>query len=277
MVQSMSGAGGIKATNYAANVMPPNGLNWIVPPDASVVSQLLRPTKTKYDMRKFTSLGATNQTNTIMVVRSDSGITKWQDMKTKELISGNTGPGSTSFLIPAMMRGMLGAKIKMISGYGGSRKTIMAMEQGEHQGTGFNWLAWSSSVPQWFEGKKPFARAIVQTGVWADPDLPNVPMLKDSVDKKYLPIVNFMATLGIIGRGLALPPGAPQDIVPMLRTAFDKMVTDKAYKAEAKKRKLRVISTKGGEIQDFINNAINNANQKVVAQAAAMIFGKKSK
>jgi tripartite-type tricarboxylate transporter receptor subunit TctC len=277
VVQSMSGAGGIKATNYAANVMPPNGLNWIVPPDASVVSQLLRPKRTKYDMRKFTSLGSTNQTNTIFVLRSDSGVRKWDDMKRIEVITGNTGPGSTSFLIPKMMKEMLGLKIKLISGYKGSSKTIMSMEQGEHQGTGFNWLAWSSKVPHWFKGDKPFARAILQTGVWKDPDLDkNVPMLKDVVEDKYQPIVSFMATLGIIGRGLALPPGAPKDIVPSLRAAFDKMVADDKYKAEAKKRKLRVIATKGADVQKFINNAINNVDKKVAAAASEMIFGKKT-
>jgi len=276
VVQSMSGAGGIKATNYAANVMPANGMNFLVPPDASVVSQLLRPKRTKYDMRKFTSIGATNQTNTIMVVRSDSGISKIDDMKTKQLISGNTGPGSTSFLIPRMLKIMLGLNIKQVTGYKGSSKTILAMEQGEHQGTGFNWLAWSSKVPHWFKGDKPFAKAIVQTGVWKDPDLgDDVPMLKDLVSAEHKPIVSFMATLGIIGRGLALPPGAPKDIVPMLRGAFDKMVADPTYVAEAKKRSLRVIPVKGAEIQKFINDAINNADEKVVAQAREIIFGKK--
>lgn len=279
VVQSMPGAGGIKMTNYAYNVMPKNGINFLVPPDAMVVSQLLRPKRVKYNSKEFTSIGSTNQTNTIFVLRSDTGVKKWDDMKKIEVITGNTGPGSTSFLIPKMMKEMLGLNIRLISGYKGSRKTVLAMEQGEHHGTGFNWLAWSSSVPHWFEskgGKPPFARAILQTGVWADPDLPkDVPMMRDLVDAKYQPIVSFMATLGIIGRGLALPPGAPKDIVAPLRAAFDKMAKDKAYKDEAKKRKLRVIHTPGAEVQKFINKAIDNANPQVVAAASKMIFGTK--
>jgi len=100
-------------------------------------------------------------------------------------------------------------------------------------------------------------------------------MMRDLVDAKYQPIVSFMATLGIIGRGLALPPGAPKDIVAPLRAAFDKMAKDKAYKDEAKKRKLRVIHTPGAEVQKFINEAIDNANPQVVAAASKMIFGTK--
>lgn len=276
VVQSMPGAGGIKMTNYAAHVMPKTGLYFLVPPDASVVSQLLRPKKVKYDARKFTWIGSTNQTNTIMVVRRDTGISKWQDMRKIELISGNTGPGSTSFLIPRMMKVMLGLKIKQISGYKGSSKTVLAMEQGEHFGTGFNWLAWNSKVPHWFTGPKDktYAVAVMQTGVWQDPDLKGVPMLRDVVDDKYKGITSFMATLGILGRGLALPPGASKTDLSMLRGAFSKMAHDAEYVAEAKRRKLRVIYTSGKEIQDFVTKAFAEADPKVVAQARKMIFGK---
>ena len=40
IVESRPGAGGLKATNYAAKAMPANGLNYLVPPDSSVVVQL---------------------------------------------------------------------------------------------------------------------------------------------------------------------------------------------------------------------------------------------
>ena len=277
IVKSQPGAGGIKMTNWAYKAMPRGGYHWLVPPDTVVVSEILRPKKVKYRAREFTWLGSTNQTNTILVLRTDSGVSKWQDMKKIRVIVGNTGPGSTSFLIPRMAKQMLGLKIKQVSGYKGSSKTILAMEQGEHQGTGFNWLAWSSKVPHWFKKDKNgkiFAKAILQTGVWKDPALPNVPMMRDIVADKYKPIIAFMATLGIIGRGLALPPGAPKKIVAPLRAAFANMVKDPAYIAAAKKRRLRVLPTSGADIQDFVNKAYANANPTVVAAARKMIFGK---
>ena len=277
IVKSLPGAGGIKMTNFAYNAMPRRGYHFFMPPDTTVVSELLRPKKVKYRAKEFTWLGSGNQTNTIFVVRTDSGVNKWQDMKTKRVIVGNTGPGSTSFLIPRMAKQMLGLKIKQVSGYKGSSKTILAMEQGEHQGTGFNWLAWSSKVSHWFKKDKNgkiFANAILQTGVYVDPDLPKVPMMRDLVAEKHKPIVAFMATLGIIGRGLALPPGTPKKLVAPLRAAFAKMVKDPAYIADCKKRRLRVLATSGADIQDFVNKAYANANPKVVASARKMIFGK---
>jgi tripartite-type tricarboxylate transporter receptor subunit TctC len=277
IVKKMPGAGGIKMTNWAYDAMPKGGKHWLMPPDASVVSELLRPKKVRYRAKEFTWLGSSNQTNTIFVLRADSGVTKWQDMKKTRVIVGNTGPGSTSFLIPRMAKTMLGLKIKQVSGYKGSSKTILAIEQGEHQGTGFNWLAWSSKVPHWFKkdkNGKVFANAILQTGVFKDPDLPNVPMLKDLVEDHHKPIVAFMATLGIIGRGLALPPGVPKKLVSPLRAAFANMVKDPAYIKACKKRRLRILPTSGADIQDFVTKAFANANPRTVSEARKLIFGK---
>ena len=274
IVKSMPGAGGLKMTNFAYNAMPKGGYHIMVPPDAMVVSEILRPKKVKYKSKEFSWLGSSNTTNTIFVLRADTGVRKWQDLKTKQVISGNTGPGSVSFLIPSMLKGMLGLKIKQIAGYKGSSKTILAMERNEHHGTAFNWLAWSSKVPHWFEKGKEQAYPIIQTGVSPDPDLPNLVMLRDIVDKKYYPIIDFMATLGLIGRGLALPPGAPKKLVKPLRAAFAKMVADPAYIADAKKRRLRVAVTKGEDIQAYVAKVFVNANPKVIAQGRKLIFGK---
>lgn len=274
IVQSMPGAGGLKAVNYAYNVLPRQGFHIIEPADSIVISQLMRPKKIKYNAPEFTWLGGTNQTNSIFVLRTDAGIKHWTEMKTKQVIAGNTGPGSTSFLLPRLMKMALGLNIRQISGYKGSRKTILAMEQGEHQGTGFNWLAWSSIVPHWFEKGKEFAVPLMQLGHFKDPDLPNVPMMGDVVDAKYKAMIAFMATHGLVGRGLALPPGVPKKLVGPLRTAFDKMVSDPAYQTEAKKRGLRVIASTGQQIQKVVDEGVKNADPKVVAQAAKMIFGK---
>ena len=62
-------------------------------PDSSVVVQLMRPEKAKFDMRKFTWIGSANQTNVILVVRSDTGVKKWEDMRSISVPMGSTGLG----------------------------------------------------------------------------------------------------------------------------------------------------------------------------------------
>lgn len=277
ILQHMPGAGGVKAMNWVYNVAPKDGRTLIVPLDNGVVNQLMRPKKMRFDMRKFTWLGSTNQTNIVLVARTDTGVTSWDQLKKKELIAGATGLAATGYIMPGLLKGILGLKIKMVTGYKGSSKTIFSVERGETQMAAYNWLAWSSKVPHWFEGDKPFAKAILQMGVFRDPDLPkSVPMVSDLVtgdlNKKA---VDFIKVLGLLGRGLAMPPGVPKDMVAALRGGYARMNADPAFEKELKKRRLRLIPSSGEQIQKIVNAAIDNATPEVVAHARKMIYGKK--
>ena len=278
ILQHMPGAGGAKAMNWFYNVAPKDGMTMIVPLDNTVTNQLMRPEKMRYSAQNFTWLGSSNQTNVVMVVRSDAGITKLSDMKDKQIIGSTSGKNSTGYVNPMLIRGLFGYKIKMVTGYKGSSKSIFAMEQVESQMAAFNWLAWASKVPHWFEGDKPFARPVAQIGIFRDPDLPkSVPMISDLVsddlDKKA---VAFMSVSGLLGRGLALPPGVDQSVVAELRAAYDKMNADPAFAEDLKKRKLRLISSSGAKIQAVVKSAVEDASPEVVKHARKLIFGGES-
>ncbi len=275
IVQHMPGAGGVKAMNWAYNVMPKDGLSMIVPLDNAVVNQLMRPEKMRYDARKFQWIGASNQTNIVMAIRTDSGVRSWKDLKGKALIASSSGQ-DTSFIACNLANGLLGARIKVVSGYKGSSTAMFAIEQGETQMATYNWLAWGSKVPHWFTGDKPFARAIVQVGVWRDPDVDqNVPMMSELVSSaEDKAVVAFIGSLGALGRGLALPPGTKAETVKMLRASYDSMNGDAKFSADLKKRKLRLIPSKGADIQKIVIEAVDNATPAVVARASKMIYGK---
>jgi tripartite-type tricarboxylate transporter receptor subunit TctC len=277
IVESRPGAGGLLATNYAAKAMPANGLNYLVPPDSAVVVQLMRPKKAKFDMSKFSWIGSANQTNVILVVRSDTGVKKWEDLRTIAVPMGSTGMASTSTIMPGLVNRMLGTKMKIVTGYKGSSKTGLSIEQGENRGSAFNWLFWKSKYARWFEGDKPYARAVLQLGHFKDPELPNVPMMKEVVDPKYKPVLQFIGSLGLIGRGVAAPPGTPQGAIDVMRVAWEKMVKDPGFIADAKKRRLRVIAADAATIQKVVSDSIANTDPKTVAWAAELAYGKKMK
>ena len=275
ILQHMPGAGGAKAMNWFYNVAPKDGLTLIVPLDNGVTNQLMRPKKARYDARKFNWIGSSNQTNVVMVVRTDSGISKLSDLKSKAIIGSTSGKNSSGYINPMIIAGLFGYKIKMVTGYKGSSKSIFAMEQGESQMAAFNWLAWASKVPHWFKGDKPFARPIAQIGIFRDPDLPkSVPMISDLVsdpmDKKA---VGFLSVAGLLGRGLALPPGVDKDTIAALRAAYDKMNASPAFAAELKKRRLRLIPSTGAQIQKVVNDSVTEASPDVVKHARKLIFG----
>jgi hypothetical protein len=173
-----------------------------------------------------------------------------------------------------MMNSLVGTKFKVVTGYKGSAKTGLSIEQGETNGSSFNWLYWDSKYPQWFKGDKPFAIALMQVGVVADEALPNVPMLKDQVTGMDRKIVEYMGLSGLIGRGLAVPGGTDMARVKELRIAFNKMVHDPKFIADTKKRRLRVIATTGEEIQKIVASALDGVTKEFTAAAIKAILGK---
>ncbi len=271
ITQSMPGAGGIKASNFAYNIASKDGLTLFMPPDTIVISELLEPNAVKYKSVDFTWLGTAEQSNSVMVLRADAGITKPEDLKSKEIIMGSTGKGSQTFLMPMLANGVYDAKFKIVSGYKGSRKAQLAMEQSEVQGVALTWLSWKSAHEAWF--KSGFATPVLQIGTKKEVDLPNVPLLNDLVTGEDKRIVNFMATMSPLGRGLTVPPGVPADRVAFLRTAFAKMLEDPALKADAEKRKLRIHGATGEELQKIVADSMD-IPEATVLKARNIIFGK---
>lgn len=274
VVQHMPGAGGLKATNYAYNVMPKDGSGLIMPVDSLIISQLLRPKKVKFDSSKFTWLGTVIQSNAVIAIRADAGIKKLSDLKNKQVIVASSGVGSQTFLMPQLLNALYGAKFKIVKGYKGSRKMQLAMEQGEAQGVSLTWLAWKSAKAKWFE-PGGFAKAVVQIGFTKEGDLSKVPMFGDVVkSKEDKQIVNFMASLSPIGRGLAVPPGVPADRIAALKKAFWATVNDPTFKAAAVKRNLRVNPLTGAQVQKIVNDSMK-VSAPVVKRARKLIMGAK--
>ena len=270
--QSMPGAGGLKAANFAFNVLPKDGTGLYMPLETMVIFELLRPNKAKYRAKEFTWLGTAIQSNSVIVVRADSGIKTIADLKTKQVIMASSGKSSPTYLMPRAVSALYGAKFKIVTGYRGAAKMQLAMEQGEGQGIALTWLSWKSGKPQWF---KPggFARAIVQIGIEREKDLPDVPMLSDLVtSKEDKQIVGFMASLSPIGRGLAVPPGTPKDKIAALRKAFAATMADPGFLAAAEKRNLRVNPLPGSAIQKIVNDAFS-ISPAVVKRARDAIMG----
>ena len=258
-------------TNYAYNVAPKDGSVLLMLPDTLVVTQLTRPKAAKYEADKFTFLGGALRVNSVLVVRSDTGVKKWADLKTKEVPLASSGVGSQTYQVPAIVNGLLGTKMKIVKGYRGSRKMLLAMEQGEVAGINLTWLAFKTNRQVWFENG--FAVPVIQMGPKPEAELANVPMLKDLVAAEDRPIIGFMSTLVAIGRSLAVAPGVPQDRIAFLRGAFAKAVAQPSFAASMKKSKLRVTPSTGEEIQKVVNDSLK-IKPAVVAKARELLFGK---
>ena len=140
------------------------------------------------------------------------------------------------------------------------------MERGELDAVSSAWAQWISGHPQLFQSGQfvPF----IQTGLKRHKDLPNLPLAQDLVDDPKIKTVFEFASAGAaIGRALLAPPKVPQDRIEALRAAFDKMVRDPEFIADAAKRRAELDPTPGVEVQKA-SLAIINAPKDVVDLAA---------
>ncbi len=272
VLQHMTGAGGLKATNFVYNASPKDGSEIGMLVDSMVIAQLLRPKKVKFDTTKFQFLGSMVGTPHVIAVRKDSGVTSLADMKKKSVKLGSTGTGSPTFLLPTIVGALLGTKAKIVKGYKGSRSITVAIERGEVQGMSLAWISWKAQKSAWF--KSGFLVPILTVGVKREPDLPNIPSLLELVKTQAdRDIATFMSTYAVMGRSFTFPPGVPKDRVKALRVAFDKMVKDPALLADAKKRNVPVSPRTGQELGAFIAKAMK-IDAKLVKRTRKAVFGK---
>ena len=265
VVQSTPGAGGVRLLNEAASRMRNDGTQLFLPPDTTVVTQLLAPEGLIYDARKFRYIGTADQQNTFWVMRRGPN-SSIEGMRTVDTFMGSSGKGSTGYMIPALAGPLLSLKIRPVGGYEASREMILAMDKGEIDGTLQAWQVWKQSRPAWFE-QGGFAVPVIQVGAIADPDAPATPLLRDLVKPQDRPLVALFDTIGLIGRSLATPNGTSDEVVGVLRGAFQAMLRDPDYIAEAEKSQLRILPRSGEELEAAILDAFASSSFDVVRRA----------
>lgn len=226
--------GGVKATNYMANVAAQDG---------SVINLLsqsmpdLQASKAKgvqFDVLKFHPIGLIAGLNGAFVVDDRAPAKTIEDMKTKVILAGTRERSDYGFQTVAMLNHFMGTKVKIILGYDGGAETDLAMERGELHGKLSSWLSIKERHPQWGRGEG--AKVVLQIGTERDPDISNVPTLVDlAKTEEQKKIFIFLAGNNSIARGLTAPPGVPADRVAALRRAFDDMIKEGPFVADLKK------------------------------------------
>ena len=273
VVQYMPGAGGMKMANYAYNVMPKNGLFFLMPPESVAIAQLLQPGKVKYVASKFTWIGRAFGVNQILVVRRDTGVASIKDLKNKQVIVASSGAMSSNSMVPAIANGALGARFKIVVGYSGMAKGSLSVETGETSGLSGPWSYWKKNRSAWFAGgDKSFVVPVLQSGQQKEKDLPDVPLLLDVLaNPDARAAATLLATSAVVGRGFAFPPGVPAHVIEPIRTAFWNTVNGEPYKSDARRIHLLWSPMKGADVQKSVNAALQ-ITPEGVAKARKYLF-----
>jgi tripartite-type tricarboxylate transporter receptor subunit TctC len=233
VVQNMPGAGSLRSVQYIERIAPRDGTVLEMFDFTEITNSLLTPNQVAVDFRQFQWIGSITRDVAVCYAWHSINAKTLADMQRLPVIyMGRTNPGSSSDIEQKILRKLFRVNVRSVGGYNGSAEGFLAVERGELNG---GCITWASLPPSWISQQK--ITPVIRITSATVPDLPaNVPgapdLLRDERDRK---ILRVLTAAGELGKPLVLNKQVPEQRVQILRTAFDEMVRDKAFIADAEK------------------------------------------
>ena len=262
IVQSMPGGGGTKATAFLYGRAPKDGSMISLLPETIAYVQLMDPAQGRWDVTRMNYIGSFAQVNNVFMVRAGSKIASPQDLFKGKVNVGCSGRTSQTFQFPATLKAIGKMPLNIICGYDGSSAYTLALLRGEVDIVTKAWNTWRAEDKDNLDNGTFIP--LMQSGLARSPELPNVPLLQEVVDNPSAKTaIEFISASAAIGRALLAPQNIPADRLAALRAAFDKLVVDKDFLADAVKRSLYIEPTPGAEVQKY-SDAIIKTPKNIV-------------
>lgn len=235
--QNMPGAGSYAAASYIFNIAPKDGtVLGIIARDAAL-GPLSGATGARFDPTRLSWIGTPTKETNVCIAYHTSQVKSVLDLYEKQLIVGDTGPGTGTRSYPKALSELLGMKFKLVGGFPASSDVFLAMERGEVEGICESLDSIKIRRPDWIPTKK--ISILFQGGAEPNPELDGVPFVLDlALTGEQRQAIEFLYAGQGIGRPFVAPPDLPADRLKMLRDAFNATMTDPAFVAEAQKSKL---------------------------------------
>lgn len=251
VVQNMTGAAGMRATNWMHAIAPRDGSTIGMTQRSVIVEPLYGTKEAVFDPTKFSWIASVNDEAYIAVTWKGRGINSIQDAIDKEFPVAADGPASDDYTWPAVMNSVLGTRFKIISGYNGKAEQRLATRRGEVVGLiGWSWGA--LQVQEWDDYKAGNWQIIAHLGHGKHPDFDAPSVFDYAKTKEAKDTLDFLVGTLVVGRPVFGPPDVPADRLEALRSAFMATLKDPLFLAEAEKQKLEISPTPGEELAERV-------------------------
>jgi tripartite-type tricarboxylate transporter receptor subunit TctC len=273
IVQHRPGGGGVAAVRWFYAAAPRDGTHMGLFTETIGHTQMLQPEAGKWNVAEMPYVGSFTPSNAAFVVRKGAPATTAEAMRKTPITVGCTGVNSQSYQYPSALKSLGGFPFNIVCGYRGSAEVILAVHRGEVDLFSGSWHVWRATQKQGLEDGSLIPA--IQGGLKRTRELAKVPLMQELIDDpQKKKVIEFISAGSAIGRALILTPGVPADRLAALRTAFDKLVEDKAFLADAAKRSADIEAEPGVDVQGF-SDAIAKAPKDLVAAAAKAIAAEK--
>jgi len=268
--KNMEGAGSLRLANWLYNVAPKDGSVFGIIGRGTGFDPLLGHKGAQFDATKFTWIGSANDEVSVCVAWHTSEVKTFQDLLNKELTVGGTGAAADTDQFPRVVNGVLGTKMRIITGYPGGNDVGLAMERGEVKGRcGWSWSSVKSTHQAWLDQKK--INILVQLSLEKHPDLPNVPLIVDlAKSEEQKQVLKLIFARQVMGRPFLAPPNLPAERAEVLRKAFMETMKDKDFLADAEKSQLEINAVPGDDVQKLVTE-VYATPPDIAGKAAALL------
>jgi tripartite-type tricarboxylate transporter receptor subunit TctC len=267
VAQSMPGAGSLRSV-MALNASDADGTAMVHFSSGLLTEAITSPDRVKVDFRSYTFIGNVSEDVRVCYLRSGAGVRTWAQMMVHSgVIFAGSAAGTAGNANIAMLRNLLGVPLKVVQGYAGSAAKRLAIERGEVDGDCGGW----TSVPEeWLkEGRINVMVRLSRTLLTGmDVTVPFGGDLVKSVDEGR--IYDFLNAPERLGRLFMVGGAVPAERVAILRRAFDAMVADPVFRAEADKARLTVTPMTGAEVTRQIAD-VYATPPALIAKAKAIV------
>jgi tripartite-type tricarboxylate transporter receptor subunit TctC len=268
IARNMPGAGSILAANHLFNAAPKDGTILGVTSPTIPLEETLGATASKYKAAQFNWIGRLATNPNITFIMNTSPVKTIQDAFEKVAILGATGRSSTNAVYPTVLNNVLGTKFKIVAGYEGTAAVMLAMERGEIEGNSATYDGLKTQHEDWLRTKK--VNIIVQYLLKRHPDLPDVPTSAEVArTPEQATILRTVSSASEIGKFILTTPDVPTDRVAALRKAFDEVVKDPDFLAEAARLRVEIDPLSGVELQKIVQE-VRNIPPDVVEKVKAI-------
>jgi tripartite-type tricarboxylate transporter receptor subunit TctC len=260
VVQNMEGAAGVIAANFLDRRIAPDGLTLAVPGRSWFVEGIVKSPGVTFDPTKLTWIGSAGAVNSMMFVRSGTGIKSFGELKAsqKTLTFGSLGSTTPTGMVPTMLAAH-GVPIKVIFGYVSTARVLLALEQGEVDGV--------FTVEDAFSRRQDLIKNKVVIPILQNkPTLPGIPQLREVLPKSEEALLTMVMSLENFGLPLVGPAGIPAEQTEIMRKAFVEMCKDPDYQAEAAKVDQPIgAPIDGAQLKTMIDDLAVTATPAIVA------------
>jgi tripartite-type tricarboxylate transporter receptor subunit TctC len=251
IARNMPGGGGVTASNYLYNVAPQDGTTLAIIISSFATDQLFENPQIKYDAREFLAIGRLLDATSVLFFWHSSPIKTLHDLQALPASVGITAVNDVPAYRLRDMNRLLDTKIRLVPGYPSARDFVLASERGETDGGTSTYIGLAQIFSSYLAEKK--LNILVQFAARRDRLMPDIPTVMELTrDPQAIEVFRLLIATDEIGRSLFTTPHVPPERVALLRSAFQMMLADPEFRAEAEQLKLSLAPRTGEELQQIV-------------------------